>query len=328
MGRTANAADVAAEAGVSRAAVSRAFRQDRSLSEEKRARILAVAKRLGYLPPSAQGVARLADKTVTLVAADMDNPFYPMAANALSHAIHASGRRLILHAVPPAEEVDSVLRQVLDYRSEAAIVTSSLMSSRLARDCRAQNMPVILFNRVQPDRRMTAVTCDNYGGGRLAAERFIASGRRGIGLIGGHANTSTHLERSRGFFDRLAESGLEPVAKVSGAFKYDVAFAVARDLLTGAGRPDALFCLNDVMALAAIDAARVAGLRVPDDIAVIGFDDIPMAAWPSYRLTTVRQPLRQMVADTLELIQAQLRDPEVCGTIRIAPVRLIERESA
>ena len=115
---------------------------------------------------------------------------------------------------------------------------------------------------------------------------------------------------------------------ISGEFNYDVAFSVVRELLAGIDRPEALFCLNDIMALAAIDAARVAGLQVPDDLAVIGFDDIPMASWPSYELTTVRQPLSRMVADTLELIQAQLTDPEVCGTIRIAPVRLIERGSA
>ncbi|MEZ5722931.1 MAG: LacI family DNA-binding transcriptional regulator [Paracoccaceae bacterium] len=322
------AADVAIEAGVSRSAVSRAFRQDRSLSEDKRARILAAAKKLGYLPPSAQAVARLSDKTITLVAADMDNPFYPMAANALSQAIHASGRRLILHAVPPQEDVDSVLKQVLDYRSEAAIVTSSSMSSRMARDCRAQRMPVILFNRVQPDRHMTAVTCDNYGGGRLAAGAFVASGRHRIGMIGGKANTSTHIERKRGFIDRLAESDMRLWGERAGEFRYDVAFGAARDWLAQGDRPDALFCLNDVMALAALDAARVLGLRVPEDLAVIGFDDIQMAAWPSYGLTTVRQPLRRMVADTLELIEAQLSDPEVCGTIRIAPVRLVERDSA
>ena len=321
------ARDVAIAAGVSRTAVSRAFRQDRSLSEDKRNRILEAAQKLGYLPPSAQAVAKLSDRTITLVAADMENPFYPLAANALSQAIHARGRRLILHAVPPDEDIDSVLRQVLDYKSEAAIVTSSLMSSRMARDCRAQNMPVVLFNRVQPDELMTAVTCDNYGGGRLVADRFLGTGRQRIAMIGGKENTSTHLERSRGFRDCLAEAGREPVAAPSGEFSYRTAFDAACDLLAQADRPDALFCVNDIMALAALDAARVVGLSVPDDLAMIGFDDIPMAAWPPYRLTTVRQPLRRMVAETLELIEAQLSDPEVHGAIRILPVTLIERDS-
>lgn len=264
---------------------------------------------------------------ITLVAGDMDNPFYPHAANTLSQAIHANGRRLILHAVPPDQDVDSVLRQVLDFKSEAAIVTSSLMSSRMARECRSQNMPVILFNRVQPDAFMTAVTCDNYGGGRLVAERFLSTGRQRIAMMGGTANTSTHLERSKGFHDRLAEDGRTPCTTLSGGFRYDIAFDAARSLLAEKNRPDALFCANDIMALAALDAARVHRLRVPDDLAVIGFDDIPMAGWPSYRLTTIRQPLRRMVADTLDLIEAQLADPEVSGAIRIVPVRLVERDS-
>jgi len=146
-------------------------------------------------------------------------------------------------------------------------------------------------------------------------------------MIGGKPNTSTHIERRRGFCDRLAEASMQLSTELSGEFSYDIAFRTAREVLSRPDRPDALFCLNDVMALAALDAARVLGLRVPADLAVIGFDDIPMAGWPSYGLTTVRQPLRRMVADTLELIEAQLADPEVYGTIRIAPVRLIERNS-
>lgn len=322
------AEDVARAAGVSSAAVSRAFRPDRPLAADKRARILSVAQEMGYLPPAAQALASLTSGTITLVAGDLENPFYPLAANALSQAIHASGRRLILHAVPPDEDVDSVLRQVLDYRSEAAIVTSALMSSQIARECRRRKMPVILFNRVQPDERMTAVTCNNYEGGRMAADYLLGKGYERLGMIGGQPDTSTHLERSRGFLDRLGAGGHSLAAERSGGFRYDRAFAAAREMLTQANRPDALFCLNDVMALATIDAARELGLSVPGDLAVIGFDDIPMADWPPYRLTTVRQPLGRMVRDTLGLIDAQLADPETDGTIRVAPVRLIARNSA
>lgn len=322
------AGEVALKVGVSRAAVSRAFHHDSSLSDDKRSRILAAAQELGYVPPSAQAVARLSNGTVTLVVADMDNPFYPMAANILSQALHATGRRLILHAVPPDHDIDAVLRQVLDYRSEAAIVMSSLMSSRMAQECRRRNMPVILFNRVQPDALMTAVTCDNYGGGRLAASHLLATGRRRIAVIGGKADTSTHIERYRGFHDAMNDAGTAPFAERIGAFKYCKAFDMAAELLAGPNRPDALFCLNDIMAVAALDAARVRGLDVPGDVAVIGFDDIPMADWPPYRLTTIRQPLHRMVTDTIDLIDAQLLDPDFHGVIRIAPVELVRRSSA
>ena len=320
------ARDVARAAGVSLSAVSRAFRPDRPLAEAKRARILAAARALGYDSPYAQAISTLATGTIALVAGDFENPFYPKAAHVLSQAIHRTGRRMILHVVPPDGDVDTVLEQVLAYRADAAIVTSSLMSSRIARGCRDQNLPVILFNRVQPDAGMTAVTCDNYGGGRLVADRLIAQGRRRIALIGGRSDTSTHLERSRGFRDRLDEAGLAPVDIRAGDYAYDRAFAAARDLV-GDVRPDAVFCLNDVMALAAIDAARRAGMAVPDDLAVIGFDDIPMADWPSYRLTTVRQPLNRMCADALDMIETQRQDPGAASSIRVAPVRLILRDS-
>lgn len=328
MARKVTAQDVAERAGVSRAAVSRAFRSDRSLSDDKRARVLDAARALGYASPSAQAVASVTTGTVTLVAGDLENPFYPVAAAELSRALHAAGRRLVLHAVPPDQDVDAVLEQVLDYRSDAAIVTSAHMSSRIARACREAGMPVILFNRVQPDAAMTAVTCDNYAGGRLAAQHFAAMGRTRIAMIGGDASTSTHLERSRGFRDALADRGLNLSQTPSGAFRYDLAFAAARSLFAGARRPDAVFALNDIMALATLDAAREAGLSVPEDVAIIGFDDIPMADWPSYRLTTLRQPLRRMVAETLDLIDAQKADPGVGGTIRILPVEMIRRDTA
>ncbi|MEC7763411.1 MAG: LacI family DNA-binding transcriptional regulator [Pseudomonadota bacterium] len=328
MVRKVTAQEVAERAGVSRAAVSRAFRADRSLSDDKRARVLEAARTLGYASPSAQAIASVTTGTITLVAGDLENPFYPVAATELSQAIHAAGRRLILHTVPPDEDVDAVLEQVLDYRSDAAIVTSAHMSSRIARTCREAGMPVILFNRVQPDAAMTAVTCDNFAGGRMAAHHFASLGRRRIAMIGGSADTSTHLERSRGFRDALDALDLPLFATTEGAYRYDVAFAAAQTMFTATTLPDAVFALNDVMALAAVDAAREVGLSVPDDIAIIGFDDIPMAAWPSYRLTTIRQPLRRMVAETLALIDAQKADPDMGGTIRVLPVEMMRRDTA
>lgn len=327
MGRRITAEDIAQAAGTSRAAVSRAFRPGSPLAPELRERIMAVARDMGYLSPSAQAMAALGTGTITLVAGDLLNPFYPMAVTQFSQAIHAAGRRMMLHAVPPDGSVDTVMNQVLEFRSDAAIVTSALMSSHLARACRRQKMPVVLFNRVQPDVGMTAVTCDNYGGGRLVAERFLTLGRRRIAMIGGRHDTSTHLERTRGFRDLLASAGVEVLATPCGAFDYEISLAAARDLLQGPLRPDALFCVNDVMAIAALDAAREIGVSVPDDLAVIGFDDIPMAAWASYGLTTVRQPLTRMVQDALALVEGLLTDPTGEGAIRIAPVSLIARRS-
>lgn len=327
MDRRVTAADVAHHVGCSVSAVSRAFQPDAPIKPDLRERILRVAEQLGYRPPFGRALARMTTGTITLVAGDLENPFYPMAANALSQTIAARGRRMMLHSVPPHGEVDAVMDQVLAFRSDAAIVTSALMSSRIAKACRKVRMPVVLFNRVQTDARMTAVTCDNYGGGRLVAHRFLSGGRRRITMIGGRHDTSTHLERARGFVDVLDAAAAELIDRPSGRYDYATSQAVARDLLLRSPRPDAIFCVNDLMAFAAMDAARELGISVPDDVAIIGFDDVAMAGWSSYRLTTIQQPLERMASEAVNLIEAQLADPHSEGTIRILPVTLIERHS-
>lgn len=327
MGGKVTARDVAAAAGTSVAAVSRAFAANGAITLCLRDRILSIAADLGYQPPVTRALSRLTTGTITLVAGDLDNPFYPMATNALSQAIVARGRRMVLHPVSPGHEVDTVMEQILTFPSDAVIVTSALMSSRIARACRDRRLPVVLFNRVQPDARMTAVTCDNHGGGRMVAQRFLETGRRRIALIGGKKNTSTHLERTRGFVDWLEEAGNGLAASLAGNFDYATSRQAVRTLLTARPAPDAIFCVNDVMALAAIDAARELGLSVPADVAIIGFDDVAMADWAAYRLTTVRQPVVQMAAEALDLVEAQLADPAADGTIRVLPVELVLRDS-
>lgn len=319
------AKDVAVATGHSVASVSRAFREGSPLAPRVRVEILRAAARLGYLPPAARFAGGL--ETISLVVGHLENPFYPAVITEFSQALQARGRRMVLHVVPPGGEVDTVLAQVLESRPDAAVVASALMSSQIARDCRARDMPVVLFNRVQPDLEMTAVTCDNYGGGRMAARHLLASGRKRIAMIAGRADTSTHLERARGFRDMMAEAGQSLLRMVAGEYSYPLAFAAMQDLLRGQPAPDAVFCSNDLMAIAAIDAARQLGASLPQDVAVVGFDDIAMAGWQSYGLTTIRQPVAQMVQNALDLIEVQLRDPGAGGAIRILPGQLIARQS-
>ncbi len=327
MQRSVTAGDVARKAGVSAAAVSRAFRSGSPMKQETRAHILRVARTLCYVPPSRRGANSSASSTVTVIAGDLTNPFYPDVIGRLSRVFHARGRRVILQTVAPDEDIDTLVSHVLEFRTDAVILTSATLSSTLAQACRNQSVPVVLFNRLQIDPHLCAVTCDNYGGGLLIGRRFHEAGRRRIAMIGGTHNASTQIERRRGFLDALAEAGIAPIAEVPAHFTYDSGLVAARHLLSGTLSPDAVFCCNDVMALAAIDAARERGLRVPEDIAIIGFDDIPMSAWTPYQLTTVRQPVNRMVNDVADLVELQLADPKSEGSIRIAPVRIVERSS-
>lgn len=332
------AAAVARAAGCSPAAVTRAFQTGSAISDELRLRVLDHAAQLGFQPPAQRALARLAGGTITLVAGDLLNPFYAALAGALALAIHRRGLQMILHVVPPGDTVDAVLDHVLAQHSTAAIVASSMMPSRLARICQARGMPVVNVNRVQADAALDAVTSDNHGGGRMAAARFLDTGRTRFAALRGLARTSTDIERMAGFRAALAEAGAPPPLAIEGRFDYDTAFAAVTRLSEAPRPPDALFCVNDVMALGALDALRRAGMHVPEDMAVIGFDDIPMAAWEGYRLTTLRQPIDALVCETLSMLDERLaaaRDDapitagaRVRGRIRVLPVTLIARATA
>jgi DNA-binding LacI/PurR family transcriptional regulator len=320
------AKDVAALAGVSVSAVSRAYRADASIREDKRKRIFAAAAQLGFVSRVDQILSSQATNTIAMVVGDMRNPFYPVAVEELANLLPQRGLRLIVHVVPSGEDVDTIMRQVLDYRTEGVILASSTMSSKLSFECRKNGVRSVLLNRVQSDSRMKAVCCDNYAGAQLVEKRFLDGGRKRIAFIGGRSNTSTHLERMRGFRDRLDNAGSEIAHQGDGGFDYRQAFEAAETLLSVRPIPDAVFCANDIMAIAFLDAARLRGVTVPDDIAVIGFDDIPMAAWESYRLTTVRQPLRRMLGHAVDIILDRNSDVSE-GDIRILPGELKERAS-
>lgn len=313
------AREIAERTGYSVSAVSRAFRPSGSIAPGKRAEILAVAKELGYSGPAARFADGFDHPTVALVIGDMLNPFYPATIEVMSRILFERGIRMIFHTIPEGKLVDDVLEQVLDYRVDGAIVASAVMSSRLGKACRAARMPVVHYNRIQADRNSNAVCCDNYAGARDVANLFLKGDRKIAAFLGGRPDTSTHIERARGFSDTLQAAGKDVAATEVGGFRYEAAFEAMERLLNRTPRIDALFCCNDVMALAALDATRRKGVRVPEDVAIVGFDDIPMASWESYRLTTVRQPVRRMVQQAVEMIFAP--DSEL-GGIRILPAEM------
>lgn len=317
--RKVTAREIAKRTGYSVSAVSRAFRPSGPIAPDKRAEILAVAKELGYTGPAARFADGFAHPTVALVIGDMLNPFYPATIEVMSSILFERGIRMIFHTIPEDKLVDDVLEQVLDYRVDGAIVASAVMSSRLGKACRAARMPVVHYNRIQADRNSNAVCCDNFAGARDVANLFLKGGRQTIGFLGGRSDTSTHIERARGFRDTLQAAGKDVAHTDRGEFRYDAAFKAAERLLSRKPRIDALFCCNDVMALAALDAARRIGVRVPEDVAIVGFDDIPMASWESYRLTTVRQPVRRMLQQAVDMIFDA--DSEL-GGIRILPAEM------
>jgi DNA-binding LacI/PurR family transcriptional regulator len=255
--------------------------------------------------------------------AGLTSPFQPYVLDKFVRELGATGMRPLVFSAPPGQEVDDILPAALAYRPDALIVTSATLSSARVEWCARQGTPIILFNRRLPGSAASAVCCDNVEGGRLVANLLLDAGHRRLAYVAGSANSSTNRDREKGFTDRLWERGVAEVVREQAAYTYESGQAAAHALLARDDPPDAVFCASDITALGFRDAARELGVRVPDDLALVGFDDIPMAGWAAYNLTTIRQPVDQMIAATLTL----LRHPPETPTTRLFPGELIERGS-
>ena len=242
-----------------------------------------------------------------MVVGDLANPFYSSVLDQFSQALQSQGKHVLVFRVASGSEVDDALINVLQYQVDGIIVTSAQVSSKMAGLCLDRGIPVVMFNRYIEGRRTDNVCCDNLSGGRLIARTLLRAGGRRFAMIAGQRDASTNRDRMEGFFRGLRSGGVRKseVRVEPGNYSYDGGQAAALRLFGArADAPDALFCTNDIMALGALDALRYGlGYRVPDDVKVIGFDDIPDAARAAYRLSTVRQPRERMIERTLALLK-------------------------
>lgn len=301
-------AEVAARAGVSQSAVSRVFTPGASASKATVLKVRKAADELGYRPNSlARAMVSGRSRIIGLVVAYLDNQFYPVALEHLSNALQARGYQiLIFTAQNSTDEIEAVVQGLMDYQVDGIVAASVSISSNLATRVKAASVPVVLFNRGHDGPDFSNVTSDNRAGGRKVAEFLLAGGHQRIAHIAGWQGSSTGRDRQRGFVEALEAAGKSPFAVVDGKYDREIAMAAAHDMLAGAVRPDAIFVGNDHMAFGVIDAVRAAGLVPGWDVSVLGFDDVPLASWAAYDLTTFRQPVRRMVEATVDTLLEQI----------------------
>ena len=301
--------DVARRAGVSQSAVSRVFTPGASSSKRTVEKVRRAAAELGYRPNVlARSLITGRSRIIGLVVAYLENYFYPEVVERLSVALQEQGYHvLVFLAAPTVGDVQGVLQEILDYQVDGIVLASVSMSSVLAEKCQSFDIPVVLFNRDQDDPRLSSVTTDNRAGGRALADLLVSLGHQRIAYIAGFEGASTQRDRELGFREGLAAAGQELFARGVGNFEHPLAQEATRRMFDRGNPPDAVFVCNDHMAFAAMDVLRYElGLRVPEDVSVVGFDDVPPAAWPAYDLTTFRQRVNRMVAETVTTLLDQI----------------------
>jgi len=276
---------VAERAGVSQSAVSRVYTPGASASLKTQEKVLKAADELGYRPNVlARAMVSGKSRIIGLVVAYLENYFYPEAVEKFSNALQARGYHvMIFMASQTACDIDGVMEEILDYQVDG----------------------IMLFNRNQDIAGISAVTSDNFAGGRQVAEFFIAAKHSRIAYIAGWEGASTQRDREAGFLLGLEAAGQSLFSRGVGNFDIETAKQAARTIFDcpAQKRPDAVFVANDHMAIAVMDVLRhELDLSVPNDVSVIGFDDVPPASWAAYNLTTVRQRANRMVDETVSTL--------------------------
>lgn len=293
--------DVARLAGVSQPTVSRALRDDPSVSAETRRMVREAADQLGYIL-SARGRSLSTRTTgqIGIVVSDLGNPFYLQVLDTVHAALSRVDRRMLVLTHDGDDQ--ALLGRLLDGSLDGAILTTTVLASAVPAALARRSLPFALLNRTTDDAPGDTCVVDNVAGARLAGEALVGLGHTRIGALFGPRTTSTGRDREAGLRAVLDEAGVAlPIELVrSGPFDFASGVAGVRELLPA--RPTAIFCANDVVALGAFNALRAAGVRVPDDLTLIGFDDIAMAAWEVFQLTTVRQDIERMVQTAADLV--------------------------
>jgi DNA-binding LacI/PurR family transcriptional regulator len=301
--KTHTSYDVAKLAGVSQSTVSRVIAGGANVSEDKRKKILEAVEKLNFQPSAiARGLTTNKTKMIGIVVKQFTNPFYTEVLSKFYSKLSSLGYHLIFINSENEEIQEEEISLLAEYKVEGVIITDALLSSPAAQKLSRNNINVVLFNRYVADVNCSAVYCDNYMAGRLMATYLFEMGHKHIAFISGPFNTSTTIDRKRGVEEVLAEKGLPPLYIESGAYTFESGFKAAQALLARKENFDCIFCANDITALGAIEAIRVMGLKIPDDISIVGFDDIYMAGWPSYSLTTWKQPINKMIESAIKLL--------------------------
>lgn len=338
--RKATSNDVAKEANVSQATVSRVFSGKGKVSEETERRVLEAAKKLYYTPNAiAKSLISSKSNLIAVVSIRSDNPFYRMLLLKLCKQLNDCGKSILFFETNLGNNVDDIMYNVMQYQVDGIIAVSASVSPDLVERCYHYRIPVVVFNRVFRRKGIYSLCSDNQGAGRMIADyladkhygpfAFVGYGVEDGGTPSGKYGVTEPVNlRLQGFKARLMERGEQPPIVSNGRFSYQSSYEQTVALLEEHPEVRSIFFANDMMALGGTDAIRLHfKLRIPEDIAVIGFDDIAAVSWKSYNLTSVRQPMDEMIEHGVRYLTSERYDSRQNEQFRTFPCKIIERET-
>ena len=323
--------EVAQKAGVSSSTVSHVINNTRFVSPETRKRVEMVIAELGYRPNILARSLRVGEtKTIGLILPDSANPFFAESGRQLEEAAFQSGYSLILCNTDGDLVKEKCYTEVLLNKQVDGIIfmaTGDDMQS--LRELVSRQLPVVIVDRFMDHMELDEVVTDNHQSGYLATNFLITNGHRRIAIIRGPSNITPSAQRVTGYHQALTEANLlaDPALEATGDFRAESGYLAAQQLLKQKQPPSAIFACNDLMAIGALRAIHEAGLRVPEDISLIGHDDIEMASYIQPTLTTIAQPITQLAETAIQWLVERIELPSLPPRQTVLANRLVERQS-
>ncbi|MFN3970427.1 MAG: LacI family DNA-binding transcriptional regulator [Gemmobacter sp.] len=321
--------EVAERAGVSRSAVSRTFTAGASVSPQTRIKVEKAASELGYAPNAlASSLTTGRTKLIGLIANNFHNPLILEVFDLFTRGLQDRGLRPLLVNLSDATDPAASVRMLRQYSVDGVIVASSTLPPSFAESFKTAGFPVVhAFGRYALSPDVHVVGIDNVACGRMAAEALMARGYRRVAFLGGPSTATSTQDRAAGFLGALQN---HPEVAVSVTYAAAYTFDAGREemqRLLAQTPAEAYFCGDDLLSIGAMSSIADAGLSVPENIGLIGLNDMAMAHWQNIGLTTIRQPLAQIIDAAIELVVATIAEPGRHPEIRLFPCRLIERRT-
>ncbi len=323
--------DVARHAGVSITTVSRILNNQPYVAEELRQRVLKSIDELGYRPSRVAQRLRATDSNlVGVIFSDIANPFYIESLRGIEQVLSKHDMSVLIGNADSDQKREESFIHLMQMEGVAGlIIAPTKEESAVLAQASSLGLPVVVIDRRMNNMQVDTVLADNFKGSLLAIQHFVTLGHRRIGVVSGPLHLTSGRERYTGYLQAMSDAGLavEPGLTRFGDYRQASGYTLTRELLEAPNPPSALFVANNQMTIGALNAIHEMGWNIPNDIAVIGFDDLSWAVSLNPPLTTVAQPTFQIGLQAAELFMVRIADPDRPPRTIVLETRLIVRES-